>query len=113
MTKLQPNEQLLTGSWIAQNGKVHGDAICERIKWLLAHHLQKVADSPQWGAWETLYRDPDDGRYWERTYPQSELHGGGPPELRVLTTEEAGQKYGSQAVKIKHLFRSSGSDSQK
>src|ERR1700728_2234794 len=98
MTKLQSNEQRLTGSWIAQDGKVHGDAICERIKWLLAHDLQKVADSPQWGAWETLYRDPDDGRYWERTYPQSELHGGGPPELRVLTADEAKQKYGSQVV---------------
>jgi Immunity protein 27 len=93
MIKLQPNEQLLTGSWVAQTDKVHGDAICERIKWLLAHHLQKVADSPGSGAWETLYRDPDDGRYWERTYPQSELHGGGPAELRCLTAEEAGQKY--------------------
>jgi Immunity protein 27 len=100
MTKLQPNEQLLTGSWVAQNDNVHGDAICERIKWLLAHHLQKIADSTQWGAWETLYRDPHDGRYWERTYPQGELHGGGPPELRVLTTEQAGQKYGAQVVKI-------------
>jgi len=47
----------------------------------------------------TLYRDPDDGRYWERTYPQSELHGGGPPELRVLATEDARQKYGAQLVK--------------
>ena len=71
MIKLQPHEQRLTGSWVAQDGKVHGDAICERIKWLLAHDLKKVADSPQWGAWKTLYLDPDDGRYWERTYPQS------------------------------------------
>jgi hypothetical protein len=98
MTKLQSNEQVLTGSWIAENGKVHGDAICERIIWLLAHHLRKIADSPQWGAWETLYQDPDDGRYWERTYPQSELHGGGPPQLRCLTADEAGQKYGAQVV---------------
>ena len=99
MTKLQPSETVLTGSWIAQNGKVHGDAICERIKWLLAHHLQKVADSPRWGVWKTLDRDPDDGRYWERTYPQSELHGGLPPELRVLATEDSRQKYGAQLVK--------------
>jgi hypothetical protein len=98
MTKLQSNEQVLTGSWIAENGKVHGDAICERIIWLLAHHLRKIADSPQWGAWETLYQDPDDGRYWERTYPQSELHGGGPPQLRCLTADEARQKYGAQVV---------------
>jgi Immunity protein 27 len=91
--KPYPNEQLLTGNWLVQDGRVHGDATCERINWLLSHHLQKVTDSAQGGAWEMLYRDPDDGRYWERTYPQSELHGGGPPELRYLTVDEARQKY--------------------
>ncbi|MET2830342.1 Imm27 family immunity protein [Mesorhizobium shangrilense] len=89
MTKLEPNEQLLTGSWIVQDGKVRGDPICVRIEWLLAHHLQKVTDSPQSGAWETLYLDPHDGRYWERTYPHGELHGGGPPQLKRLTPDEA------------------------
>lgn len=94
MMKLQPDEIVLTGSWVVQNGQVLGDAICERIKWLISHHLQKIAISPQWGAWEILYQDPDDGRYWERTYPQSGLHGGGPPQLRFLTVKEAKQKYG-------------------
>lgn len=94
MTKLHSDEQRLTGSWIEENGKVCGDAISERIDWLLAHHLRKVVDSPQWGAWETLYQDPNDGRYWERTYPQGDLHGGGPPELRCLSAEEARQRYG-------------------
>ena len=70
------------------------DVTCERIKWLINNYLRKVADSPQWGAWETLYQDPADGRYWERTYPQSELHGGGPPQLRCLALNEAKQKYG-------------------
>ena len=99
MTKLQPDEQLLTGSWIAENGRVRGDGACERIDWLLDHHLLRVADSPQSGGWETLYQDPDDGRYWERSYPQSHLHGGGPPELRVLPAEHAKQKYGLQTAK--------------
>jgi hypothetical protein len=99
MTKLQSNEMLLTGTWVFQNGKVHADETSERIKWLVAHHLQKVTDSAQWGAWETLFKDPDDGRYWERTYPQGELQRGGPPQLRCLAAEEAGQKYGPQVVK--------------
>lgn len=99
MTKLQPNEQLLTGAWIVQNGKVIGDATCERIAWLLSNHLQKIAHSAQSGGWETLYRDPDDGRYWECTYPQGGLHGGGPPQLRYLTVEHARQKYGAAVVK--------------
>lgn len=83
MTKPQRNECLLTGSWIVEGGKARGDAACERINWLLLHHFQKISDSAKGGAWETLYRDPEDGRYWERTYPQGELHGGGPPQLRV------------------------------
>ena len=94
MMKLQPGETILTGHWIIRDRKAVADSICARIKWLIAHHLQKIADSPQWGAWETLYRDPDDARYWERTYPQGEMHGGGPPQLRCLTTEEAKMKYG-------------------
>lgn len=94
MTKLQPNERLLTGRWIVQDGKVRADATCERIAWLLSNHLQKIADSARSGGWETLSRDPDDGRYWESTYPQSGLHGGGPPELRCLTADEAREKYG-------------------
>ena len=40
-----------------------------------------------------LYRDPNDNRLWELIYPQSEMHGGGPPELRNLTFNEARQKY--------------------
>ena len=95
MNKLQPNERVLTGNWLVQAGHARRDATCERIEWLTAHQLRKIADSPQWGAWKTLYRDLDDGRYWERTYPQSEMQGGGPPQLRHLTIDEAKQKYGT------------------
>jgi Immunity protein 27 len=77
-----------------EGGRARGD-LCERIAWLIAQHLQKIADRRQSGAWETLYRDPDDGRYWERTRPQSEMHGGGPPQLKCLTIQEASEKYGA------------------
>ncbi len=94
--KLQPNETSLTGGWLVQRGQARLDAVSERIEWLMSHCLQKIADNVQCGAWETLYRDLDDGRYWERTYPQGEMHGGGPPQLRCLTPEEAKQTYGTQ-----------------
>jgi Immunity protein 27 len=55
--------------------------------------FKKIMDSPKWRGWETLYRDPDDGRYWERTFPQSGSDGGGPPQLRFLTDYEAKDKY--------------------
>jgi hypothetical protein len=95
MNRLQPNEQILTGRWLVEGGRARGDAACERIEWLIAHYLQKIAESPQSGAWETLYRDPEDGRYWERTYPEGQMHGGGPPQLKRLTIQEASEKYGA------------------
>jgi hypothetical protein len=94
LMKLEPQEKLLTGKWIFENNQMRGDEVEERIHWLIAHDLQKVTHSPQSGAWETLYKDPDDGRYWERTYPQSQMHGGGPLQLRNLTADEAITKYG-------------------
>lgn len=98
MNKLQPGDQILTGKWLVREGRARGAATRERIEWLIANHLEKIADSRQSGAWETLYRDPDDGRYWERTYPQSGMHGGGPPQPKCLTIQEASEKYGAAVV---------------
>lgn len=91
--KLQPNDHVLTGSWIYANNGMRGDAVCERIEWLLKNQLKKIASSPQWGDWETLFQDPSDGRYWERTYPHGDLQGGGPPQLQVISEGEAKSKY--------------------
>jgi hypothetical protein len=93
---LRPEETELIGKWIVEHGQTRADSTCERIQWLAAHHLRKIAISKQWGAWETLFEDPSDGRYWERTYPQSELHGGGPPVLRWLSKDQARIKYGDE-----------------
>jgi hypothetical protein len=93
MTKLEPNEVELTGNWVFENGRMRGDAACERIKWLVSHHLKKLAISKDYGAWETLYQDPEDGRYWEQTYPHGEMHGGGPPKLTMLSLQQAKTKY--------------------
>lgn len=91
--KLQFNETVLTGSWLLQNNQMHVDKTCKRIEWLIHYCLQLIAISPKNGAWETLYLNPDDGQYWERIYPDSELHGGGPPQLMRLTLDIAKQKY--------------------
>jgi hypothetical protein len=79
---LQSNETTLSGKSLLLDGKVVSDITSERIDWLVQHHLQKVATSTS--GWETLYRDPNDGRYWERTYPQSETHGGVHQDLTLL-----------------------------
>jgi hypothetical protein len=91
--KLKPDEVELVGKWVRVNGQVRADETCERIQCLTTHHLRKVATSKQWGDWETLFEDPDDGRFWERTYPQGEMQGGGPPRLSILSREQALAKY--------------------
>ena len=91
--KLQPHETDLIGQWIADGKAVRSDPVCARIDWLIQHYLKQVAQSKQWGAWETLFQDPVDGRFWERTYPQGEMQGGGPPRLTCITAEQAQAKY--------------------
>jgi Immunity protein 27 len=82
---LRPDEADLIGNWIKSGDHVVGDQVEQRIHDLIAHHLKKVATNPQAGGWETLYLDPNDGRYWELSYPHSEMHGGGPRRLTYLS----------------------------
>ena len=90
--KLKPNETDLLGKWVVVDGNVIGDTTTERIEALVEERLEKIAVDAT--GWETLYRDPNDGRYWELTYPQGEMHGGGPPRLTYLSYEAARAKYG-------------------
>ena len=92
MLELQPNEIVVTGNWVVlKNGSVVSDDACRRIEWLVEMQLERLAADPS--GWETLYRDPRDGRLWEYTYPQSGMHGGGPPQLLVISPEVAATKY--------------------
>jgi hypothetical protein len=90
---LKPDEIDLIGGWIKDLNRVTGDSVEVRIGQLIAHHLQKIAVSPESGGWEILYHDPIDGRYWELTYPHSEMHGGGPKRLTNLSAIAADAKY--------------------
>ena len=84
MNKLSPMENDLIGKWVPAEHGVREDETAERIVWLTNYVLEEVADSPESGGWETLFRDPDDGRLWERTYPMGQMHGGGPRALQTL-----------------------------
>ena len=79
-----------------RDGRVVADETCQRINELTTSHLKELGRDSS--GWDVLYRDPDDGRLWELTYPQSELQGGGPPQLRCLTTDEAKKKYSPAVV---------------
>jgi hypothetical protein len=62
-----------------------------RIHKLVQSELEFVGATD--GGWSRLFRDKADGRFWEHTYPHSELHGGGPPRLAVISRDEAQQRY--------------------
>lgn len=91
--KILSTETQLTGKWLLRDGRAVADETCERINELVRSHFKQLGRDAS--GWDVLYRDPDDGRLWELTYPQSELHGGGPPQLRCMTLNEAKAKYGS------------------
>jgi len=88
---LQPDEIDLIGQWVASAQQVIGDDTCQRIEWLASKRLMRLAHAS--GGWDTLFRDPRDGRLWEQTYPHGEWHGGGPPRLSVILPDDAAKKY--------------------
>ncbi len=91
MNKLGPGEVRLVGGIEAKTGVLKADVNWERILWLTKEELVELARDAS--GWCILYRDPQDGRLWELSYPDSGSHGGGAPELRVVTRVEAERKY--------------------
>jgi hypothetical protein len=81
--KLGKREGGIVGGWISEAGKIRADDNTLRIEWLVENCLNKTGI--QDGGWTTNYQDPEDGRYWQRTYPKSYMHGGGPPMLEHIT----------------------------
>ena len=70
---------------------MHADELVSRIEHLIRHRLQRIGTDGS--GWDTLYRDPRDGRLWEHSYPASHLHGGVPPVLRLIAPMAAAAKY--------------------
>lgn len=89
--RIDTTETAIVGSFVVSDGRVRADDNVARIETLRRSHLIELARSPD--GWETLFRDPSDGRLWELTYPMSEMHGGGPPALTVVSPEAAAKKY--------------------
>lgn len=97
MRSLGTAETILIGQWVKINNRIVEDEVSERISWLIDNHLEKVSDAPGSGGWITLFRDPSTSQYWELSYPESELHGGGPPTLRLVDQAYLQEKYGLQS----------------
>jgi Immunity protein 27 len=82
----------IVGAWTAQGGRRVANQECEIISHLVKYHFLKVGEREE--GWTVLYRDPTNDTFWERTYPQGEMHGGGPPTLTQLSEGEVRLHYG-------------------
>ena len=71
----------IIGKWILKNNQVVGDSNCELIDSMIKNELEKVGTSED--GWNILYKSRD-GKTWELSYPESDLHGGGPPKLCLI-----------------------------
>lgn len=91
MKLLEPTENELVGSIVINGGRAEFDEVAKRINWLVEHSLNHLSDDES--GWLSLYENPQDGRYWERTFPNGENHGGGAPKLSLIDREKAKVKY--------------------
>jgi len=92
MNEIQQHETRIEGQWLFDGQTMKEDESCHRIRSLINDQLQRVATDQS--GWDVLYKDPSDGRFWELIYPQSEMHGGGPPVLQLVSVKDAKVKYG-------------------
>jgi hypothetical protein len=92
---LAPDEQRLVGAWVERDGRRELDDVDRRIFWLVTRRL--VPRGIVHAGWEQLYQDPRDGRFWELTFPEGSLHGGGPRRLECVAALFAREKYGVEA----------------
>jgi hypothetical protein len=92
MKPIQPEETILEGKWVGPAGRLAADDTERRIEWLVEHALVRIGSDLS--GWDTLFRDPADGRLWELSFPNSESHGGGPRRLACIDGDTATRKYG-------------------
>lgn len=85
---LKAEENELVGMWLDLGVKVTGDAVTDRVEWLTAERLEKLAENGAELA--ELYRDPQDGRLWEKILPFAD----GPPTLRCIPLSTATARFG-------------------
>jgi hypothetical protein len=89
---IESTENRITGKWEFSNGKMTADENCERIQFLTKEVLTEIATDES--GWQTLYLNSEDSSYWELSFPNNEMHEGGPPELlRTTNLEELEQRY--------------------
>jgi len=88
---LKKGEILIVGKWIKKGNSLIQDSECIRIQRIIDNCFKQI--DVNGNSWSALYENPDDSSYWELTYPQSHMHGGGPPRLEHISKLEASDRY--------------------
>ncbi|WP_390634540.1 Imm27 family immunity protein [Oryzibacter oryziterrae] len=73
----------LSDLWGLREARMVNEGDGAAIDALLANELVKLAMTD--GGWRTLCQHRLTGRLWELSYPNGEVHGGGPRRLRELS----------------------------
>jgi hypothetical protein len=89
--EIKSDETSIVEQWEFVNNKMISNEQGKRIEWLRKNYLTKIATDES--GWLVIYQDPNDKRYWELSYPNGEMQGGGPKLLKVIPKEEAMSKY--------------------
>jgi len=76
----------LQETWLQHGSRVDAGGDSAEIERLLQHELERLSDAD--AGWRTLFRRRADGKLWELSYPQSEIHGGGPRILAELAISD-------------------------
>jgi hypothetical protein len=87
---LKSNEIELRGSWKLVDNLMKVDDIHERIESLTSSYLIEIGEDES--GWNKLYQDPKDKRYWELSYPESEIHGGGSTFIKEFVFDRSKRK---------------------
>jgi len=90
---LKTSETKLIGKWQQHDNTFTHDDTCRRIDFLVNNYLLKIGSRED--GWAILFKDPIDMRLWELTYPNSHIHGGGPPSLCCIPLLDAKTRYGN------------------
>ena len=57
-------------------------------------NLNLVKITTDQSGWDTLYLNKTSNQYWQHTYPNSQMHGGGQSQLQQVSEEFAKKKFG-------------------
>jgi len=88
---IAPDEFEILGGILRKGNQIKPNANSLRISALRHNLLKKIAASAE--HYSVLYRDPNDGRYWELISANPEGHGGGGKSLTFISDNEAKVKY--------------------